>query len=133
MDVRRALEKILPLAFSACSISSAAFLFRPSIARAQDEKPQMRLKIYGFAMADIGEDFGKVGDPDWFDVLRTTKLPSFRDEFGKSPRFFAGVRQSRLGVEGHLTTSYGEMWAKFEFELFGVGVDAGQTTIRLRH
>ena len=39
-------------------------------------------------------------DPDWFDVLRPTKLPAFENEFGEDGRFFAGVRQSRFGVQG---------------------------------
>ena len=34
------------------------------------------MMIYGFAMTDIGYDFGHI-DPDWYDVMRPTKLPSF--------------------------------------------------------
>jgi hypothetical protein len=66
-------------------------------------------------------------------VLRPTKLPSFDNEFGEDGRFFAGVRQSRLGVKGFIPTDLGEIKTIFEFELFGTGVDAGQTTFRLRH
>jgi hypothetical protein len=83
-------------------------------------------------MVDTGYDFKQV-DPDWFDVLRPTKLPSFENQFGKDGNFYAGVRQSRLGVKGYLPTSLGEIKTIFEFELFGTGVDAGQTTFRLRH
>jgi hypothetical protein len=72
-------------------------------------------------------------DPDWFDVLRPTKLPSFEDEFGEDGHFFAGVRQSRLGVKASIPSPLGEIKTTFEFELFGTGVDAGQTTFRLRH
>ena len=32
-----------------------------------------------------------------------------------------------------MPTDVGELKTQFEFELFGVGVDAGQTTFRLRH
>ena len=95
-------------------------------------EPKPRMDIYGFAMVDTGYDFKQV-NPDWFDVLRPTKLPSFPDEFGKNGNFYAGVRQSRLGVKGWLPTSLGEIKTIFEFELFGTGVDAGQTTFRLRH
>jgi len=66
-------------------------------------------------------------------VLRPTKLPSYGNEFGEDGRFFAGVRQSRLGVKGFIPTDVGEVKTIFEFELFGTGVDAGQTTFRLRH
>jgi hypothetical protein len=43
------------------------------------------------------------------------------------------VRQSRLGVKGFVPTDIGELRTNIEFELFGTGVDAGQTTFRLRH
>jgi hypothetical protein len=93
-------------------------------------KPSM--DIYGAAMLDMGYDTGQ-NDPAWFDVMRPTKLPSSPNEFGRDGRFYSGVRQSRFGVKGYLPTALGEVKTIFEFELFGVGVDAGQTTFRLRH
>jgi hypothetical protein len=99
---------------------------------AEDESGK-RLDLYGFAMLDMGYQSGQ-NDPDWFDVLRPTKLPSFENEFGEDGHTFAGVRQSRLGVKGFIPTGDGrEIKTIFEFELFGTGVDAGQTTFRLRH
>jgi hypothetical protein len=89
-------------------------------------------EIYGFAMLDTGYQFGQ-NDPNWFDVVRPTKLPAFQDEFGKDGRWFSGVRQSRLGVRTSTPTELGDLRTVFEFELFGTGVDAGQTTFRLRH
>jgi len=90
------------------------------------------ITIYGFAMADAIFDF-KQNNPDWFDVMRPSRLPSFANEFGEDGRFYLSARQSRLGVSGTRMTSHGEMKAVFEFDLFGVGGDAGQTTIRPRH
>jgi hypothetical protein len=90
------------------------------------------LDIYGFAQLDIGFDF-RTTDPNWFDVNRPSKLPSFRGEFGRSGNTFVSVRQSRFGVKGFTPTDWGELKAQFEFDLFGVGADAGQTTIRPRH
>jgi len=95
-----------------------------------DEKA--KVELYGFAMLDMGYDFGQ-NDPDWFDVMRPSKLAAFRDEFGRDGRFYSGVRQSRLGVKSWIPTTNGEVYTIFEFELFGTGVDAGQTTFRLRH
>ena len=43
------------------------------------------------------------------------------------------MRQTRFGVKSSTPTSLGDLKTTFEFELFGTGVDAGQTTIRLRH
>jgi hypothetical protein len=90
------------------------------------------LDIAGFAMFDGGYDFDQ-NDPNWFDTMRPSKLPAYKDEFGKDGRFYASVRQSRLGFNGYVPTKFGELKTIFEFELFGTGVDAGQTTFRLRH
>lgn len=91
-----------------------------------------KFDIYGAAMLDMGYQFNQ-NDPDWFDVLRPTKLPAYKDEFGADGEWFAGVRQSRLGFQSWTPTRLGELHTIFEFELFGVGSDAGQTTFRLRH
>lgn len=90
------------------------------------------MTIYGFAMLDIGQNF-KTINPNWFDTMRVTKLPSFAGQFGEDNSTFAGVRQTRLGVKATTPTALGDLKTTFEFELFGVGVDEGQTTFRLRH
>lgn len=90
------------------------------------------LDLYGHAMLDMGYQVNQ-SDPDWFDVLRPTKLPSVENEYGDDGNFYSGVRQSRLGVKTATPTRYGDLKTWWEFELFGVGADAGQTTFRLRH
>jgi hypothetical protein len=108
----------------------------PAAVVAQDAaakpEPKPRLDIYGFAMLDMGYQT-KQNHPDWFDTLRPVKLPAYSNEYGEDGHFFAGVRQSRLGVKGFIPTDVGEIKTIFEFEMFGTGVDAGQTTFRLRH
>ncbi|HSB27982.1 MAG TPA: DcaP family trimeric outer membrane transporter, partial [Pyrinomonadaceae bacterium] len=104
----------------------------PSSAKPEDKKGESTFQIYGFAMLDAGYQF-KQNHPDWFDVIRPSKLPAFKDEFAPNGKTYFGVRQSRLGVKSTTPTKYGELKTQFEFELFGTGVDAGQTTFRLRH
>jgi hypothetical protein len=65
--------------------------------------------------------------------MRVTKLPSDPKQFGEDNRTFFSVRQTRFGVRTSSPTAFGELKTQFEFEMFGTGVDAGQTTIRLRH
>ena len=101
-------------------------------AKPQDGKGESTFTVYGFAMLDAGYQF-KQNDPNWFDVIRPVKLPAFKDEFAPDGKVYFGVRQSRLGVKSSTPTKYGELKTQFEFELFGTGVDAGQTTFRLRH
>ena len=94
--------------------------------------PKPSFEIYGFAMLDMGHNFKQI-HPDWFDTLRLTRLPASPNEFGEDNSTFSGVRQSRLGVKSSTPTTMGDLKTIFEFELFGTGVDAGQTTFRLRH
>jgi hypothetical protein len=125
MMLEQAARHIRHLAFWA--VIAVACAIAP-VAMAQDT----RMDIYGFAMLDMGYQ-SQQSDPLWFDVVRPTKLPAFEKQFGEDGRWFAGVRQSRLGVKTFTQTEAGELRTTFEFEMFGVGADAGQTTIRLRH
>ena len=99
---------------------------------AEETEKKASLDIYGFVMLDSGYDFKQV-DPSWFDVVRPTRLPSVKNEFGGDGNVYAGVRQTRFGVKSSTPTPFGDLNTRFEFELFGTGVDAGQTTFRLRH
>jgi hypothetical protein len=101
-------------------------------AAAAQPDPKSTFEKYGFDMLDIGHDFKQI-NPNWSDTMRVTKLPSSQDQFGRNNNTFAGVRQSRLGVRSSTPTSLGDLKTTFEFELFGTGVDEGQTTFRLRH
>ncbi len=116
----------------------------PTAARAQgpSEEPQApaqanpddkgSLEIYGFGQADAIADF-KQNNPDWYDVNRPSRLPNVANQFGEDGHFYLSARQSRLGVKGEIPTANGPVKGQFEFDMFGVGGDAGKTTIRLRH
>jgi hypothetical protein len=99
--------------------------------RGEQTEPARTVDFYGFVMLDSGYDFG-TNDPNWFDVMRPTKLPAFAGEFAPSGKTYWGVRQTRFGVKTFTPTDLGNLKTIFEFELFGTGVDAGQTTFRLR-
>lgn len=90
------------------------------------------LEIYGHVMTDAGYQIN-TADPDWFDVMRVTKLPAFPGQFAPDGKTFFSVRQTRFGVKSNTPTKIGNLFTQFEFELFGTGADAGQTTFRLRH
>jgi hypothetical protein len=107
------------------------FLFA-SIMHGQEDEAKKSMEIYGFIMTDIGYNFNQI-QSDWYDVVRPTKLPSYEDEYGPDGNYYASVRQTRLGFKNYFDTGIGELKTQFEFELFGTGVDAGQTTFRLRH
>jgi hypothetical protein len=109
------------------------------VATPVEASDKIRGELYGFAMLDMGYNEGTV-DSDWYDTMRPTKLPGSDAEkdglvgnFPTEGNTYASVRQSRLGVKGWFPTTMGELYTVFEFEMFGTGVDAGQTTFRLRH
>ena len=114
---------------------------------APNEKPvegapdagKARLEVYGFVQADIIQDFNQM-NPQWDATLRPSQIPVNCPPntvpgdagCGANGATTFSVRQSRLGFNGFLPTSMGELRTQFEFDLFGVGADAGQTTFRLR-
>lgn len=101
----------------------------PAVAGKASTKPKATMAVYGFAQTDAIYDFKRV-DPDWEDTLRVTTIPTQSGSVGNDGNFDFSVRQSRLGVRG----GYGDdITYKLEGELFGVGVDQGQTTLRVRH
>ncbi len=87
-------------------------------------------EIYGYIQTDVGYNFNSI-DPDWFDVMRPTKLPKYKGQFGPSGNFFISVRQTRFGVRSITKTKLGELKTQFDFDFYGFGKDAGQTTIHL--
>ncbi len=110
----------------------AMLLFGAYFVQAQDSLHPRSLEIYGFAMTDMGYDTKQI-NPNWFDALRVTKLPTYKDQYAPDGKVFFGVRQTQFGVRGYTPTAMGELKTRFDFDLFGVGVDEGQTTMRLRN
>jgi hypothetical protein len=89
-------------------------------------------EVYGFAQLDAIQDFNRV-NPDWEDTLRPSKIPTVSGAYGSDGQSLFSVKQSRLGVQSNLPVGDSSIYTKFEFDLFGTGSDAGQTTIRVRH
>lgn len=89
-------------------------------------------EVYGFAQVDYVQDFKRV-DPAWDATLRPSKIPTEDGVFGDDGQSVISVRQSRLGVRANQPVGDHDLFVRFEFDLYGVGGDAGQTTFRLRH
>jgi hypothetical protein len=89
-------------------------------------------ELYGFVQLDAIQDFKRV-NPDWDATLRPSRIPTTEGEFGSDGQSIFSVRQSRLGAKANGMLAGKPYEAKFEFDLYGTGVDAGQTTFRVRH
>jgi hypothetical protein len=119
------------VAVAAAGVARVDFVLKNGSAEKPAPKPGPRLQFYGFAALNLIEDVDQM-NPDWYDMMRPSKLPSYPDEFGQNGNFWASVRQTRFGVRSWLPTGLGEVRTEFEFDLSGVGAEAGQTTFHLR-
>jgi hypothetical protein len=108
---------------------SLAILSLTSLARAADKAG---LDVYGFAQIDYIQDFNRV-NPAWQDTLRPSRIPTTDGQYGSDGQASLSPKQSKLGVQTRTPLEGSELYTKFEFDFFGVGVDEGQTTPRLRH
>jgi hypothetical protein len=92
-------------------------------------------EVYGFAQVDFIQDFQRVR-PDWNATLRPTRIPTVEGLYGANGESILSMRQSRLGVRGSIPAGDYDLFARIEFDFFGLGEgrpDAGgQNTIRLR-
>jgi hypothetical protein len=94
------------------------------------QENESSFEIYGQVMVDAGYNFNSI-DPVWFDMMRPSKLPSYKNEFGPDGNVFFGVRQTKLGIKSNTPTRMGELKTHFDFDLVGFGKDVGQTTIHV--
>ncbi|NDY96943.1 hypothetical protein G3I74_14515 [Wenzhouxiangella sp. C33] len=86
-------------------------------------------------MLDAIYDFDRVA-PDWNDTLRPSQIPvncPGDAGCGSDGETIFSVRQTRFGMRAGIPTDIGEIKTQLEFELYGVGPDAGKVTPRLRH
>ena len=122
---------------AATLLATVLWIHGPTAAKAAEDHDginlgAMNLNVYGSVMADTIYDFKRV-DPDWNDTLRVSTVPTRGEPYGGDGEFVTSVRQSRMGMSASYPTDNGDVTALLEYEWFGTGGDAGQTTPRLRH
>jgi hypothetical protein len=98
------------------------------------EESGRSFEISGAVQGDFITDIEGRLDPAWDDAFRVSKI-CIDGACGTDGQSSLSVKQSRFGVEGSMPTgdSSPPFKFRFEFNLFGVGVDAGQTTFHLRY
>jgi hypothetical protein len=126
------LSALMPVSITAIAQSRITDSTKNKNATAQAAQKNANLEIYGFILTDVIYDFKQM-DPKWYDVPRPTKLPAYKNQFGPDGQLYFSVRQTRFGLKSYVPTPLGPMNTLFEFDLFGSGADAGQTTFHLRH
>lgn len=94
------------------------------------QEVRTEIELRGQIMTDMGYNFNQM-NPDYFDVMRPTQLPAYKNQYGSDGNTFFGVRQSMLDVISNTPTRYGPLTTRFAFDLFGVGIDAGRTTFHM--
>ncbi len=110
----------------------AALLAAVDTAPVNAQDASSGLEIYGAVQLDYIQNFRRA-DPDWTAALRPSRIPTTKGQFGSDGEATLSVRQSRFGVRAALPAGPETLTSQFEFDLFGVGDDAGKTSFRLRH
>ena len=77
-------------------------------------------EVYGFAQVDLIQDFQRVR-PDWNATLRPTRIPTVEGLYGANGESILSARQTRLGVRGSLPAGEYDLFARIEFDFFGLG------------
>lgn len=100
---------------------------------AQNAEPEKNMEIFGFVQMDSGYDFGRM-NPDWYDTMRPTQiLDKEGNEYQTQGTYFMSVRQTSFGIKNYVDTPIGQVKTHFEFDLFGMGKEVGNTAFRLKH
>jgi hypothetical protein len=107
-------------------------LSAPALAQDTAES-DVDFEVYGFAQVDLIADVDGRMNPDWKDAFRPSRIATPEGQFGSDGETSFSVKQSRLGAKGSGHAGGQDWEAKFEFDMFGVGSDAGKTAVRLRH
>ena len=120
-QVRRLRPHLLSAAFlSGLGATGAAWADGPSF------------ELYGQAQADYIQDFNRV-DPNWNATLRPSKIPTTPGEFGSDGQGIISVRQSKFGAQASQDIAGKPLVIKFDFDLYGSGVNEGETTFHLQN
>src|SRR5882672_6173351 len=100
------------LAWRLAALATLLVAGLPPVARAEEPAPPAQpaqegkpsVEVYGFGMGDAIADF-KQNNPDWYDVVRPSKLPSVANQYGQDGHFYLSARQSRFGTRATIPTS----------------------------
>ena len=79
----------------------------------QTAPSETSVEMYGFVMTDIGYNMDQV-NPSWYDVMRPSRLPSYKDEFGTNGNVYFSAKQTRFGIKSSTQTSMGELKTVFD-------------------
>jgi len=105
--------------------------------QSEDNSKLYQPYLYGSAL--INTDFifdGKQMDPDWTGGFRPSKIPIYPSDpgWGTNGHTYISLRQSTFKLDGGIPTGkkWGDVKVHFSFDLFGLGLHAGETSLRLR-
>lgn len=114
----------------------------PCIAQAQTPEPggrdrppvitdDIKVQMYGYVQLDGIYDFNRV-DPVWVGGFRPSKIPTEEGIYGEDGQANFSARQTLFGVSGEGIVDGKPIKVAIEFDLFGTGSNAGETTFHLQ-
>ena len=100
-----------------------------------EKKDKPYLNLWVLIQNDVIYDL-KSMDPDWIGGFRPSKIPVYSTDpgWGTSGSLHYSVRPSTFKFEGVIPVNHkwNKIRLRFEFDLFGLGVHAGETSLRFR-
>ncbi len=89
------------------------------------------VELYGSVQLDGIYDTNRV-DPTWIGGFRPSKIPTVKGAFGDNGQTYFSARQSLFGISGSGVVAGKPAKLAVEFDLFGQGASAGETTFHLQ-
>ena len=100
-----------------------------------ESKQKPYLNLWVLIQNDVIYDLKQM-DPDWIGGFRPSKIPIYNTDpgWGTNGNLYYSLRPSTFKFEGVIPVhhKWNTLKLRFEFDLFGMGVHAGETTIRFR-
>ena len=90
------------------------------------------MELSGWVNLDMIYDFDRVA-PEYESTLVPTTIPTEPGIYGSDGNFITSIKQSKLSFVSEADTPLGRAKGWLEFDLFGTGSNAGQTSFNLRH
>lgn len=98
---------------------------------AEGETPDVTIELYGSVQLDAIYDFNRM-DPTWVGAFRPSKISTTPGAFGDDGQTTFSGRQTLFGISGSGPVAGKPVKVSFEFDLFGNGSNAGETTFHLQ-
>ncbi len=110
-------------------------LFAQNFQNMMTDSLRPRINVNAMINTDFIYDINQM-DPDWIGGFRPSKIPVYASDpgWGTNGHLYFSIRQSTFKFDSYFPSKlkWGDVHLHFSFDLFGMGVNAGETSFRPR-